>query len=354
MIRKKSLLFLLKHVAAIAIATGVWIVLMVYAIPHLPLANKKTFAALLHAQIALDHEHEARASKPPKRHLLLLGSSVVERGVDDIYLDTLFSQEKLPYYSTNSGSGGSFANANLVMFRAMLDQGLRPDRVIYGTILQEFNEKFLLHMELNNKDTSLVKLKEKSLWNVLYYGAPALSPILDGPNFHIYIFALNNAFRRVQYPTVLQRLSFGENMFVRDSSYQYNAVYFDNLKAIYAICKERHIPFALFNTPVRPKVESLRDLPYLHKSEAYSHLEEFATQEKFPIWNFDMPGSFDDNDFLDTYHLNARGAAKMTKQLAERIAVWQKGIIEQDVTASSADSIRNEIKDSLVRSVFHF
>lgn len=355
MIPKKSILFLLKNVTAIAIAVGAWIIFAVFAIPHLPLANKRTFPTLLHVQMTLDHEHDALASKQsPKKHLLLIGSSVVERGVDDIYLDTLLFQEHLPYFSTNSGAGGSFANANLVMFRAMLNQGLRPDRVIYGTFLQEFNGKFLLHMDLNDKDTSLVKLKEKSFWNVLWYGVPALSPILDASNFHIYIFAINNAFRTVQNPTTLQRLSFGENMYLRDSSYQYNPSYLDDLKAIYAVCKSRNIPFALFNSPVRPKVESYADLPYFHKTDAYTAIEGFALTEKIPIWNFDMPGKFGDNDFLDTYHLNANGAHKMTKMIADKIATWQKGYIEQDITEPLSNSTGSEIKDSLIRTVFHF
>jgi len=355
MVSKNTILSLLKNVLAIALAVFAWILLLVFSIPHLPIADKTTFAALLRVQMTLDHEHEALSSKPiGNEHLLLLGSSVVERGIDDSYLDKLFIDKGLPYFSTNSGAGGSFANTNIVTFRAMLERGLHPDRVIYGTFLQEFNGKFLLHMDISGQDTTLIKLKEKSFWNILRYGPPSLSPLLDAPNFHIYIFTINNAFRTVSNPTILQRLSFGENMYERDSSFKHNPAYLEDLKAIYQICKARHIPFALFNTPVRPKIESLADLPYLHKQEAYQYLEQFAEQENIPIWNLDMPGSFIESDFLDTYHLNARGAHKMTKLLADKIARWQKGFIEQDIVAGSADSIRSEVKDSLMRSVFHF
>src|SRR5207253_2597141 len=141
-------------------------------------------------------------------------------------------------------------------------------------------------------------------------------------------FTLNNAFRTVQDPNILQRLSFGENMYERDSSYEFSSAYLRDLKKIYSICKERHIPFAIFNSPVRPKIESLADLPYLHRAEAYRELENFAAQENFPIWNFDVSESFNNNDFLDTYHLNARGTHKLTKFLSEKIVRWNKGVVD--------------------------
>jgi hypothetical protein len=346
---------MVKQVLAIGIVAYLVILCAVFAMPHLPLANKQTFPPLLRAQMTIDHEREVFSKNgSEKKHLLLIGSSVVERGIDDDYLDTLMSKAQVPFFCTNSASGGSFANENIVTFRAMLEKGLQPNCVIYGTFFQEFNGNFLPHTDMTTPDTLRFKLKEKTVWNALRYGPSALSPILDASSLHIYLFSMNHAFRTVQYPNALQRLSFGENMYKRDSSYRFIPAYLDDLKAIYEICKERHIPFALFNTPVRPKIESVADLPYFHKREAYLYLEQFAKQENIPIWNFDMPGSFSDNEFLDTYHLNANGAHKMTQLLADKIAEWQKGIIEQDVVTGSADSIVREVKDSLVRTVFHF
>jgi hypothetical protein len=349
MITKKIILSLLLQVCAIGAIAFACITLAVYAIPHLPLADKNTFFPLLHIQMTIDH---AEKQSKEKNLLLLLGSSVVERGIDDNYLDTLLMRDRLPFFSINSGASGSFANGNLVLFRAMLERGLKPERVIYGTFLQEFNGKFLLHLEVTPEDTALIKLKEKNLWNVMRYGALSLSPIIDPPNFHIYTFTVNNAFRTVQEPDFLQRLSFGVNMYERDSSYKFHEQYLQDLKAIYVICKSRNIPFALFNTPVRPRVESYGDLPYFHKIEAYYNIQHFAEEVKIPIWNFDN-AEFKNDDFLDTYHLNARGAHRMTNLLESKIAKWSKGIIEQDIV-SLPDSFRGEVKDSLVRTVIHF
>src|SRR5205085_3014846 len=163
---------------------------------------------LLRTQMTIDREREGSESFPAaKKSILFLGSSVVERGVNDEYLDTLLQEKGLPYFATNAGAGGSFANLNLVSFRALLEKGVRPDRVIYGTFLQEFNGKFLMHMTLTEKDTVQLKLKDKSLWNAILYGAPSLSPLLDAPNFHIYIFSVNHAFREIEHPNFFQQLS---------------------------------------------------------------------------------------------------------------------------------------------------
>ncbi|MFI5263543.1 MAG: hypothetical protein ACHQM6_03405 [Candidatus Kapaibacterium sp.] len=345
---------LIKHALLIGLVAYALIVIGVYAIPHLPLANGRTFRIMLRSQMTLDGEKEAAAKGEKDAHLLLLGSSVVERGINDIFLDSLFTEQDIPFYSTNSGAGGFFSKANLIMFRAMLEQGLRPARVVYGIFLEELNGRSGIHGNVTDEDTVAIKLKQKSFWNVMRYGPTALSPLLDGNGIHIYLFALNNAFRDVHDPNFFQRLSFGENLFERDSTYDLNQEFLQDLKEIYLLCKERKIPFAFFNTPVRPRVESLADLPYLHREEAYHAVEQFAIQENIPIWNFDQPGLFENREFVDTYHLSPDGARKMTKMLAEKIGTWHKGIIEQDITAASTDSVRNEIKDSLLRTIFHF
>ena len=305
--------------------------------------------------MTVDEEEEHIVEAKPESHLLFLGSSVVERGVSEHYLDSLFRVKRIALYSTNSGTGGFFAKANLILFRTMLEQGLRPSRVVYGVFLQELNGRSTVHANVSDEDTSSIRLKKKTLWNALRYGATALSPMLDnGINLHIYLFALNNAFREIRNPNFVQRLSFGENVFERDSNYSLRPDFLGDLEQIHKLCKARNIPFAFFNTPVRPKVESLTDLPYLHRLEAYQAVESYATQEKIPIWNFDKPGFFDNEDFQDTYHLTTEGARKMTRMLSDKIEIWEKGFIEQDLTRPSPNNVGSEVQDSLVRSVFHF
>lgn len=352
--RREIVISLIKHMLCIGAVAYAIILISVYAIPHLPLANKRTFHTMLHTQMTLDREKESVESGEKKSHLLLLGSSVVERGVDDIYIDSLFSKKGLPIYISNSGAGGFFAKANLIMFRAMLDQGLRPSMVVYGIFLQELNGRSMIHNNVSDEDTASIKLKKKTLWNTMRFGPMALSPMLDPGSFHIYLFALNNAFRTVHDPNFFQRLSFGENLFERDSNYSLNQEYLKDLKEIYHLCKGRNIPFAFFNTPVRPKVESLADLPYLHRQEAYHAVEQFAIENNIPIWNFDKSGLFDVADFLDTYHLTSNGARKMTSMLADKISAWNNGFIEQDVITLLPNSNGAKVQDSLIRTVFHF
>ncbi len=352
--RKEIAISLIKYVLLVTITAYTLIVIAVYLIPHLPLSNKRTFHIMLRTQMTFDHEMEVAKGGEARSHLLFLGSSVVERGVSDTFLDTLFNCKHIPYFTTNSAAGGFFSKANLIMFRNLLEHGLKPKRVIYGIFLQELNSRSIVHNNINDKDTSEITFKKKTLWNVLQYGTASLSSMLDAPNFHIYLFAINNAFRDIRDPDFFQRLSFGENMFERDSSYILSPEYLNDLKDIYRLCKERNIPFAFFNAPVRPKVGSIADLPYLHKFEAYHAVEQFALDENIPIWNFDRSGLFDNGEFLDTYHLSSDGAHKMTAMLAEKIATWQNGHIEQDITTPLSDSNRIEIKDSFVRTVFNF
>ncbi|MEP7234849.1 MAG: hypothetical protein ABI778_06090 [Ignavibacteriota bacterium] len=121
--RKSIVLSLLAHVIAVGSVAYAIILLAVYAIPHLPLANARTFHIMLRAQMTLDRELEVAGEGEKNHHLLFLGSSVVEGGVDDLYMDSVFKQQGLRYYATNSGAGGFFSKANLIMFRAMLEQG---------------------------------------------------------------------------------------------------------------------------------------------------------------------------------------------------------------------------------------
>ncbi len=352
MVRKEIVISLIKYALLITITAYIFIVIAVFLIPHLPLSNKRTFHIMLRTQMTLDHEMEVKKNGEGRSHLLFLGSSVVERGVSDTFLDTLFNRQHIPYYVTNSAAGGFFSKANLLMFRNMLENGLKPKRVIYGIFLQELNGRSIVHNNIN--DTSEMKFRKKSLSNVLQYGAASLTSMLDAPNFHIYLFAINNAFRDIHDPNFFQRLSFGENMFERDSNYILNPEYLKDLKEIYHLCKERNIPFAFFNAPIRPKVGSIADLPYLHRLEAYHAVEQFALTENIPIWNFDKNGLFGDDEFLDTYHLTSDGAHKMTAMLANKIAIWQNGHIEQDITTPLPDSGRSKVQDSLIRTVFDF
>jgi len=329
----KTLIAVLKQALAIVLVAYGLVILLVYAIPHLPLANNRTFHAMLKAQMTVDHSEQLTESG--KEMVLFLGSSVVERGVAEHYLDTLLNRQGLTNIEvSNSGTGGFFAKANLPMFRAMLERGLRPSRVIYGFFLQELNEHSNVHANVNDKDTSDLKLKEKTLWNVIRYGPTAIYPLFNGNSLHQYLFAANNGFREVRDPNFLDKLMFGENVFERDSSYKLSSQFLEDLKQIYYLCKERNIPFAFYNTPIRPKIESLADLPYLHREENYSALYNFAKENNIPLWNLDTPGLFETEDFQDTYHLTPDGARRMSEYLAVNILRWSKGEVIQDKVKS--------------------
>jgi hypothetical protein len=318
---------------------------LVYSVPHLPLANGRTFHAMLRAQMTVDHAEDLAGSD--KKLIVFLGSSVVERGVAERYFDSLLTSQGLGNLEvSNSGNGGFFARANLPMFRAMLEYGMRPERVVYGFFLQELNAKSNVHNNILDEDTSAIKLKRKTLLNVLRYGPAALAPLMKGNTLHVYLFAKNNAFREVHDPTALDKLMFGENVFERDSNYQLSTEYLRDLEYIYLLCKERHIPFALYNTPVRPKIESPSDLPYHRRADNYEAVYQLARKHNLPIWNYDRPGYFLDSDFQDTYHLTPFGARKVTKYLYWELRDWMRGVIRQDSTrtlfsAPELDQSRN-------------
>lgn len=327
--RSTPLRILMRQVLPVLVIAYAVVIVAVYSIPHLPLANIRTFHSMLKAQMTVDHSEELQANG--KKMLLFLGSSVVERGVPEHYLDTLLHQEGLTYFETsNSGTGGFFSKANLPMFRAMLERGLKPSRVVYGFFLQEFNAHSAAHSNVKDEDTSTLKLREKTIWNVIRYGPTAVAPMLDATSLHQYLFAANHAFREVRNPDFLDKLMFGQNMFERDSTFVLSMQDVEYLKEIYQLCKEKDIPFALFNTPIRPTIESITDLPYLHREENYRTVQEFALANNIPIWNFDQPGFFTDVDFQDTYHLTPNGARKLSTMLAEHILYWTKGGLQQD------------------------
>lgn len=316
-------------VIGIAVVAYVLIAVLVHSVPHLPLANKRTFYGLLRAQMALDLSNVL----PEQRRgmVLFMGSSVVERGVSENAMDSVFEASHVRLTSMNAGTGGFSAEANLPMFRAMLDQGLRPAYVVYGVCIQEFNGVSTVHAFFETKDTSQVKLKAKTFWNVLKYGPTALAPLLAADHLHQYLFAANHAFRDVPNLTLLDKLMFGVNHPPLDSDYQFNQVYYDDLREIVRLCKERGIPVAIYNAPLRRRLPGEVDIPYEHRGESYRAALALAEGEHIPIWNFDRAGFFGRDEFQDNYHLTPVGARKISRMLADSVMAWKSGRISQDI-----------------------
>ncbi len=317
-------------------AAGICIVVIAYAVivglvlavPHLPLANKRTFYGLLRAQMAIDEGKKLPETK--QEMVLFLGSSVVERGVSELSMDSVFRNEHLPYETMNAGTGGFCADANLPMFRAMLDDGLKPTFVIYGVSIQELNGASTVHAFLGTKDTASVKLKPKTFWNILRYGPTALAPLMSGDHFHQYVFAANNAFRDVPNLNLFNRLMFGENSPPRDSTYVFNPIYLQDLKEIVTMCQSRGIKVALYNAPLRKRTTSEVDIPYEHRGDSYEKVLGLAKEQHIPFWNFDRVGIFTYSEFQDNYHLTPMGAKKISAMLADSIAHWQASSHTQD------------------------
>ncbi len=316
----------------IAIVAYALIVALAYSIPHLPLANRRTFWGLLRAQMAVDYGHELKGTD--KKMVLFLGSSVVERGVSDEVVDSVLHEYRLPLESMNAGTGGFSAEANLPMFRAMLNDGLKPDIVIYGVSIQELNGESTVHAFFGTKDTASVKLKPKTFWNMLRYGPVALAPLLYGDHFHQYIFAANNAFRDVPNLNVVSRLMFGTNEPPRDSAYKFEPKYLADLREIVTMCQKRGIQVALYNAPLRQRRPDEIDIPYEHRAESYGHIYALAQQLHIPLWNFDREGLFSRDEFQDNYHLTPVGAHKISAMLADSIARWQAGDVSEDGLAT--------------------
>jgi hypothetical protein len=313
--------------AAIGLVAISIIIALNYTIPHVPLAEKKTFQGLLQVQMAIDEYNEAE--KERKDVVLIMGSSVVERGVIEEYVDS--SLDKNTIRTINCGVGGFFADANKLVLRRLLQEGIRPKRICYGVFIEDLNGHSPVHNTLY-KDSNNFIYRDKSLPNVMLYGAKALSSIFDAPTLHIYLFAINHAFRNVENLNALQRLSFGDNMVSQDSTYILDSALVRDIEEIISMCKEHHIELSFFNTPLRPTINSYRDLPYLRRNEGYHVIESLAKTHSLPIWNLDKKGLFEDVDFKDSYHLNHNGGKKMSKILGAKISEWINGKIEQDTS----------------------
>ena len=119
-------------------------------------------------------------------------------------------------------------------------------------------------------------------------------------------------------------------MVERDSNYKIDTSLIRHIESIYIICKENNIPFAIFNTPLRPSIISRADLPYAHRREAYDAIAVIAHKHNFPIWNLDNVGYFVDDNFRDTYHVTPHGARKLSALVLKDILEWKSGIIRQD------------------------
>ncbi|MDP4200181.1 MAG: hypothetical protein Q8922_08860 [Bacteroidota bacterium] len=320
--------YLVLSAAGIGIVAYALIYVATISVPHLPLANKRTFYGLLRAQMAVDLSAKLPAQK--REMVLFLGSSVVERGVSERAMDSVFAKDHTPFETMNAGTGGFSAEANLPMFRAMLDQGLKPTCVVYGVCIQEFNRVSTVHAFFETKDTATIKLKSKTLWNILRYGPTALAPLLAADHLHQYLFAANNAFRDVPNLNLFDRMMFGENHPPLDSDYQFSSVYYQDLREIVRLCKEHGIQVALYNAPLRQRAPGEVDIPYEHRAESYGAALALAREMNIPLWNFDHKGFFTRDEFQDNYHLTPIGARRISVMLGDSIVRWRQGSISRD------------------------
>jgi hypothetical protein len=216
------------------------------------------------------------------------------------------------------------------MFRAMLEQGLRPKCVVYGVCIQEFNSVSTVHAFFETKDTATIKLKPKTLWNILRYGPTALAPLLGADHLHQYLFAANNAFRDVPNLNLFDRMMFGENHPPLDSDYRFSTVYYQDLREIVRLCKEHGIQVALYNAPLKPRTPEEQDIPYHHRAESYNAALALAHEMAIPLWNFDHKGFFAREEFQDNYHLTPLGARRISGMLGDSIVHWQQGSVSRD------------------------
>jgi hypothetical protein len=315
-------------VLSVAYAT---ILLLVFLVPHLPLADRRTFYPMLKAQMTVDRAAEGQG----KDILLFMGSSVVERGIAETYMDSLLAVNGVHGLETaNSGTGGFFSKANLPMLRTLLEHGLRPKFIVYGFFLQEFNRRSSVHVNVHDEDTIALQLKEKSIVNALLYGPKALFPLTQADNVHKYVFVANNAFREVHDLSLLDKLMFGANGFERDSSYQLDSSLVQDMEEIAVLCHSYGIPLAFYNTPIRPFTANSTDLPYAYRPVTYREVYSIAERNRCPIWNFDRPGFFASKDFQDPYHLTPDGARHITGLLEKKIVEWKRGALVQDPVES--------------------
>jgi hypothetical protein len=326
-------LSIIRTAAAIGVVCYVIIIAAIYLLPHFPLATKKTFPADLRMQMTLDQYLEFENEH--KAMLLVLGSSVVERGINEITLDSLLQANSLVMRSSNSAGSGMFARTNILNLKTLLASGVKPAMVVYGFFIHDLNGASVIHDTTTENESSRNGLKERSILNIIKDGPRALSNLVDYVAFHNYLYITNRAYREIDNLSSFQKFAMGNIQVETGSDFRLEPKYLDDIKELYSICREHNIPFALFNAPLRPQITSANDLPYDHRIEAYAAMDSFAKGANVPIWNFDVRGLFADSDFEDIYHLKPRGARKMARLLGERVVRWKRGVVEQDVVDSS-------------------
>ncbi|MFI5263544.1 MAG: hypothetical protein ACHQM6_03410 [Candidatus Kapaibacterium sp.] len=337
-------------ISAIAYAI---IITMVLILPHFPLGNKKYFKLLLRSQMTRD-QYTAYQSNGYDM-VLLLGSSSVERGVNENTLDSTLLAHGLSIRPSNSAAMGMFARMNGSILRIMLASGIKPKMIVYGFFLDELNGRSKIHDNTYDSISSKTGLKPKSALNLLLNGPEALSTILNAGTWPMYIYILHHAYNDVDHRNLFQRLIVGGVAPLLDSSFQFDSSYFHDFSDLCAVCRDNHIPLALCNTPIKPRIESVAAFPYAHRLEAYRAIQDTALFYRLPLWNGDAKGLFDDADFFDINHVNAGGAKKLARILGERIAEWSTGIIRQDVSDSTfIDSSTMTTGNLLLRTITHF
>lgn len=97
--------------------------------------------------------------------------------------------------------------------------------------------------------------------------------------------------------------------------YEQERVYFSK---ILRLCKLNHIKLVVVNMPTQVGYKNL--MPYSLKAICPKETYTLARQNGFEVIDLDNPQIFTPDDFIDLGHLNAKGALKVNRLLAEELA----------------------------------
>lgn len=100
------------------------------------------------------------------------------------------------------------------------------------------------------------------------------------------------------------------NAFMDLTNHQRN---FDLLRTLARRLQKKNILFVVFSSPLSPDYQRFGNHTIIIKNEAF--IKRLISENAAFYWDFRGNSSFQRQDFLDDYHLNANGAAKLSHKI---------------------------------------
>jgi Protein of unknown function (DUF1574) len=292
---------------------------------------------------------KARAANPPRPFLAVFGSSRTQEGVDPAAMMERFAGHGIDAEVFNFSRAGAGPAYEFLTLRRLADRGMLPDVAVFELLpillvcdpkhvgpIEKIEESLLYPSEKRD----LVRrgwIEPGNPWREMFLETPwfenrpallqRVAPrwvdttvdLVTGPDDRGYVCMNNDSYPSAEWERTVTKI--GSRMVPQMREFGANKITDESAHATLAECQRLGVRAILLLTPEGPRVRSF------YARETHEALVDYARKlaESHGATFVNANSWFDDESlFLDSHHLQIRGADAFSRRLADEIADQMK------------------------------